>query len=288
MVNQERETAVIFLHIPKTAGTTLIEIIERHYLPRYRYHLGALAQKAIAEFKTFSEERRGDTQLFYGHMAYGLHDYFPQGATYFTVLRHPVERVISFYYFVRRNDKHYLHDFSLEETTDLATFAQSGHTNVTDNFQVRLVSGIWDDVPFGGLTEEHLALAKQVLREKIEVFGLTERFDETLLFLKDAFGWPNIWYRSRNVTKNRPQQEAISAEMLQSIAEQNHWDMELYAYAQTLFAEQVAARGRSFQRRLWWLRVGNRPMYVLWHGQRYVRGKAAYLLHLARSVRLRS
>ena len=285
MAKQDRKTAVIFLHIPKTAGTTLIEILERHYAPQHRYHLGPLAQKAIAAFQGFSAERRGNIQLFYGHMAYGLHDHFPQGATYFTVLRHPVERVISFYYFVRRNKQHYLHDFSHEKAPDLAAFARSGETIMTDNFQVRFISGIWDDVPFGEVTEAHLALAKKVLREETAVVGLTEQFDETLLLLKDAFSWPNVWYRSRNVTKNRPQQEAISAEVLQSIAQQNQLDMELYEYAQTLFAERIAAKVGLFPLRLWWLRLVNRPMYIVWHGQRYLRRRAAGLIHRIRTVR---
>lgn len=288
MTKQESKTAVIFIHIPKTAGTTLIEILERHYLPQHRYHLESVVQKAIAEFQTFSEERRRNIHLFYGHMAYGLHDYFPQGATYFTILRHPVERVISFYYFVRRNNQHYLHDFSHHKAPDLAAFAQSGETIMTDNFQVRFISGIWDQVPFNGVTEEHLALAKQILREEMAVVGLTERFEETLLLLKDAFGWPNVWNRSRNVTRNRPQQETISPQVLQIIAEQNRWDMELYAYAQTLFAERVAAKGRLFKLRLWGLRLSNRPMYIIWHGQRYLWRRAIALLHRLRSRMVRA
>ena len=43
---------VIFLHIPKTAGTTLHDIIERHYVPGEICTFGADAHAAVEDFKT--------------------------------------------------------------------------------------------------------------------------------------------------------------------------------------------------------------------------------------------
>jgi hypothetical protein len=120
-------------------------------------------------------------------------------------------------------------------------------------------------------------MAKEHLRDNIAVVGLTERFEETLLLLQQAFNWPNVWYRPRNVTRNRPQQDELSDDTLQAIAELNRWDMALYEYAQTLFAKRIAAQGPLFAWRLWWLRRSNRLMYSAWHVQRFG-GRRAYTL----------
>lgn len=64
---------VIFLHIPKAAGTTLHRILERHYPPSAIFSIGADAHASIREFKALSEAERAAIRLFRGHMPYGLH-----------------------------------------------------------------------------------------------------------------------------------------------------------------------------------------------------------------------
>lgn len=252
--------AVIFMHLPKTGGTTLTRILEREYPAQHRFPLGAIVQKKIEEFKKLSPARRDKIHLLYGHMAYGLHEYFPQGARYITVLRDPVERVISFYYFVRDQSQHYLHDFSNQDATDLKSFLESQATIVVDNFQVRLLSGAWEHVPYGAITRDHLEVAKRNLREEVAVVGLTERFDETLLLLKDAFGWRQPWHKPQNVTRGRPKQSDLLPEIREAIVEYNRFDVELYDYAKSLFAEQVARKGVLFGLRVRLFRLLNGPL----------------------------
>lgn len=267
MTEKKAKTAVIFIHIPKTAGTTLTEILERHYPLNKRYHLGAKVQKAITEFQTFDQTRRANIDALYGHMAYGLHTYLPRPAVYVTVLREPVERVISFYYFVKGNDQHYLHHLSQHTAVDIKAFIESQHTIMVDNFQVRLLSGVWDDVPFGGVTEEHCRLAKQNL-ENIQVVGLTKQFDATLLLVKDLLGWRHIWYKPRNVTLRRPKKRELPADMLASVVAHNQWDIELFRYAEELLAAQIAQKGALFAWRVRLFQFLNRPFYYYWEKRR--------------------
>jgi hypothetical protein len=242
------EQAVIFLHVPKTAGTTLHRIIERQYRPEQVYSFGPLAHESINEFQNMSEARRAEIRMLKGHMGFGLHEYLPGPSTYFTVLREPIERVISYYYFVRRTPQHYLYDFISSDDKSLKGFIESRINIMLDNAQTRMISGVWYELGFGECTEAVLEAAKRNLRENFTVVGLTEKFDETLLLLKRAFGWQSLFYARQNVTANRPVKDALSPATLEAVVKFNRLDIELYQYGTTLFQEQVRQQGPSFAR----------------------------------------
>src|SRR5438132_5483132 len=104
------EMALIYLHLPKCGGTTLSRIIEWEYPPMrifsddpsfFRWSFYKLCQ--------WPRERLARMRVFKGHMPFGLHRRLPQPATYITVLRDPVERVISEYYFAKHYRLHPQH-----------------------------------------------------------------------------------------------------------------------------------------------------------------------------------
>ena len=102
--------ALIFLHIPKTAGTTLNRIIEWQYNPVSIFTVDPQRIRATVErFKTFSDRRRRRFRVVRGHLLYGIHEFLPQGGTYITMLREPVSRLLSTYSFILRRPLHPLH-----------------------------------------------------------------------------------------------------------------------------------------------------------------------------------
>lgn len=236
---------VIFLHLPKTAGTTLHNIINRQY-PRQAIHsFGPDAVAAVAAFRAMPEAERANIRLLKGHMPFGLHTYLPQPAAYFTMLRDPVDRVISEYYFARRNPAHYLHWLIVEQNLSLVEALEAQVHVMLNDAQTRLLSGVWGEVPFGEMTAEHLEQAKRNLAH-CTIVGLTERFDESLLLLQRAFGWQDIRYRRANVTPERPPKESFEPAALQIIRQAQPLDLELYDYARQLFNEQKKKYGLSF------------------------------------------
>ena len=238
------ETA-IFVHIPKTAGTTLHRIIDQQY-PRRIRHFVRHHDKGVQKLKDLSLAQRAQLHMVRGHIPYGLHRYLPRPAKYFTILREPVERVISYYYFVQREPDHYLYDYANTPGMTIRRYLEDHMSLQTDNFQTRLVSGIWTDVGYGECDRATLDLAKRNLAERFAVVGLTERFDETLLLLQRAFGWSNVYYRWQNVTQGRPRRKALPPKTLDVIAAHNQLDLELYAFAGELFKKQVQDQGPSF------------------------------------------
>lgn len=249
---------VIFLHIPKAAGTTLHRILERHYPASTMFSIGPDAHASIREFKELPEAQRQAIRLFRGHMPYGLHTYLPQASTYFTVLRDPVERVISYYHYILRTPTHYLYDIVVGQKMSLKALLESGLPIMMNDTQVRLISGVWADVGFGECTADILETARQNLRQSFSVVGLAEQFDATLLMLKQAYGWGPVFYVRENVGRGRDWQPTYDPTTLALIRQFNQLDDALYRDAQTLFSQQIQQQGASFQSKLALFRLSNR------------------------------
>jgi len=250
------ETA-IFVHIPKTGGTTLHQIIDRQYPPERRHWI-MRHDVGLEAFKSLPLSRRAELRMVRGHIPFGVHEYIPRPATYLTILRQPIERVISYYYFVQREPEHYLYDYANTPGMTIRRYLEDRISPQTDNFQTRLISGVWTDVEYGKCDEETLALAKRNLAEHFAVVGLTKRFDESLMLLKRIFGWGNVFYRRSNVTLGRPRGETLPAETLAVLHAHNQLDLELYAFAEALLARQVHQRGASFAWAVKWFQFANR------------------------------
>lgn len=231
---------LIFLHIPKAAGTTMHKIIERQYGKSSIFTMdGARVMESSDEIRSMSDDRKRRIKVLKGHMAYGLHAYMPKPCRYFTVLRDPLERLISHYYYVIRTPEHYLYETVISQKMTLEDYIDSGISQELINGQTRMLASqngyLVED---GAITENHLNEAKQHLDKSFELVGLAEQFDETLLLCKQAFGWKNVFYSRSNVTRERPARESVSEEVADMILDHNKFDSELYAYARKQFEER--------------------------------------------------
>jgi hypothetical protein len=194
-----------------------------------------------------------------GHMGFGLHRHLPNPAVYFTLLRDPIDRVVSHYYHVLRDSNHYLHPCTEDGRLGLADFLKTKVPLMFDNGQTRLVSGVWDKVPFGACDQDVLRIAMKNLDEHFALAGLTERFDETLCLLQSILGWSDdISYVRENVAQNRPRKDDLSSETLAAVFETNRLDMALYDYATQLFQEEAERYGPSLAARAASLKVRGR------------------------------
>lgn len=230
----------IFLHIPRTGGTTLDQIISRNYRQHEIYATGNVGDDGVVAFSQMSPAQKARIKLIKGHMAYGLHESVPGPSAYFTFLRDPIERAISHFHFVRRMPEHPAHRFIVGENLDIESTLERHLDFMLFNAQVRMLSGAWHDPRPGQCTVDHLRLAQKRLQEDIAVIGLTEEFDASLLLLSKALGWKALYYARRNVTVGRPEKKALPPQTLAALTEANKLDLELFQYAQTLFAQRVA------------------------------------------------
>ena len=252
--------SLIFLHIPKTAGTTLHQIIEKQYESTSILKIGINTQKCIDKFKNLPEKEREKFRVIKGHMAFGLHEFLPQPCTYITMLRDPIDRVISSYYYVLRAPVHYLHEYVTTTTSrqmSLKDFVCSGICTDLDNGQTRRLAGVSvgrlsgsQTVNFGESSTELLEKAKENLTNYFSVVGTLGKFDEFLLLAKQSFGWSNCYYARQNVTNKRPLKEQISEDTLETIEKYNQLDIQLYKFVQDTFQQHIEKQPPHFDREL--------------------------------------
>lgn len=234
---------VVFLHVPRTAGTTLKSVLVRQFPASQTVDLGPQGHVVLEDMAGWNTDERANIRLLHGHMAFGAHELLPAPVTYLTILREPVGRVVSFFHFVAGREDHYNFPFVREQATSPAAFATSGVTPATDNFAVRQIAGVWHEVPFGQMGDEHLELAKERLDRHFAVVGTHERFDEFLLLCALEFGWRDVFYVPLNATAHPAVDPAEAA----VIAELNHLDMALHQFAAERLAQRVASRGPAFR-----------------------------------------
>ncbi len=232
------EKVDFFIHIPKTAGTTMAQVIESQY-----------PKDAVLSFRDarVSEEERVEMvkamgpqiRIVAGHLHYGHAKLFPRDCRPFTMLRDPTERMISLYYYIGREPRHPTHEaFKRGEVTIEKLASRQGRA------QACFIAGMAakDACP----DDELIARAKENLEKVIVSVGLTERFDESLLLYNRALGWNVQGYVRVNVTKNRPRQESLAASDIAIIRENSVVDQEIYDFAKGLFEGQIAKMPPTF------------------------------------------
>jgi Sulfotransferase family len=250
-VDVTNSRVLIFVHIPKTAGTTFRRVLERQYsadevLPLYESELG----KELASIPPAQMNR---LRVVLGHFYFGAHAFIPRPSTYVTFLRDPVDRVLSHYYFVRQSPEHEFHEFArqLNLSEFLAYCSRSTHGR-SDDDQTRQLAGECGKPSSQVEPAEMLLAAKRHLSEYFAAVGITEEFDRSLILMKRILGWKRTLYTRQNVTRGRPARHALPENDLSAIYRYNKLDLELYSYAAELFREQVSAQGGALARELQW------------------------------------
>jgi hypothetical protein len=237
------EKTVFFLHIPKCAGTTLnLEVLKKRFKPHEFILLYDFSMpEIIAQLKAMSRKEQKKIKCLSGHFYFGVDEHYTARATtYITILRDPIERVISHYYQVRRWEPHYLYKIVTENNLSLKEYVSQKLTRELDNGQVRILVGLGMNPPFGECTQKMLDQAKKNLEKYFTAVGISERFEDFLKLLNFKLGWEIPSYENLNVGDNRKKREDIDGETMAVIEKYNRLDMELYRYARDLFEEQFS------------------------------------------------
>ena len=248
------ERPLIFLHIPKTAGTSFLDVLKRVYPTDGVYEIYGEISDRIEKLQALPELERRKINCLSGHYKFGLHEDLPGSATYVTFLRDPVERVISHYYYVRRFPGHRLNSAITEDGVSLRGYVDLDPE--LSNGQVRMIADGEDDTPQDELLEQAL----QNLQNRFPVIGITERFDTSVTVMSHCFDWPSasVYYWKRNVSSSRPSVQEIDPDVRQYIESKNQVDRALYERASEWLDEHVEKMGADFRLQLWRMRVISR------------------------------
>jgi len=99
---------LIFTHIPKCAGTSVIRVL-RHWFRGYYFHTFIIEADGIPMRKIRTQDRFGrwlpEVQCIHAHFdhrrGYGLPYFYPEVKQYVTILRDPFDIIVSMYFFAK-------------------------------------------------------------------------------------------------------------------------------------------------------------------------------------------
>ncbi|NEQ96128.1 MAG: sulfotransferase family protein [Cyanothece sp. SIO2G6] len=236
----------VFLHIPKAGGTTLEHIIAKNYLPHQCIHANAAAitQNPSMIFHAELGHPRGVLMGHYQRSSVLYQFLGDRSIIHFTMLRDPIQRVISHFNYTKTRSNHPLNEKVKDWT--LEDYAQSDIKELQNNQTLRLLGDCSQKMAQQSLDNPASLLieAKKVLANEFSLFGLTERYSEFLIMASKLLGWQDIFYVRKNTSKRSRRSTRIieaaqfSAAALQMICDRNQLDLQLYAYAQDLFQQR--------------------------------------------------
>ncbi|MCM3654520.1 sulfotransferase family 2 domain-containing protein [Metabacillus litoralis] len=211
----DQDRLICFLHIPKTGGKTMWKILD---------------------------EQSGSYLVWHGKYFKKL----KKPVVFFTMLRDPIDRVISTYYYIKRYERDHLHNqvknMSLEEFVSYLKRKDidnerypSGDIQIIryriDNLATRYISG-GDPL--------NLEQAKINITNYFPVVGFTDMYIESLFLMKKFFNWDEFSsFEKRNVTLNRPNISEIPPDIIKTIKEANINDTKLYEWAKRDFIKKL-------------------------------------------------
>lgn len=258
LFNKPKQPAYYFAHIPKTAGTSLIVLLDRFFPAE-----AIMPDQLWRQVNDLSAVKARDYQFIRGHFGGGGAAMLSNRTIkYFTMLRDPVELSYSTYEFIKREKNTVVHDLVIDEQLSFEDFLVHPDTqNLVSNRMVRYLSfdfkkdpsaqevflspqSIKDLQPLLAgnnqpLSEEQrFQRAKKWLDEALW-FGVLDRFNDAIRLLCYRMQWPAIGENQKlNRHKKRP---VVSDLARQRVLQNNQEDSRLYNYAQQQFETEYRA-----------------------------------------------
>jgi hypothetical protein len=224
------------VHIPKTAGTTFIEILKLNFQDRFIFQIDGLnPEKSFEELQSLEKESLDRIELVMGHGSISAEPFFSsKEITRILFLRDPIRHFLSTYHYIKKTKVH--KQYRQANTLSLAEFLDFRIENRQNNLQTQHLAGVATNMVKGVVDfkvkgqEIYLNALREL--EKTKYIFLTENFDEALAILKLNGVIKHTSYSLKNVSisEDDPLKQIDSA-LLDKIRASNSFDVQLYREA---------------------------------------------------------
>lgn len=241
----ESSDFVFFLHIPKTAGTSVTKSLQAMF-PEDR----TLSPQQMNNVRHHPVEVFEKARLLCGHFTHDVYGRrLPRQPNFIlTFLRDPIKHFVSTFFHLRvdpdfayttrltadRDLSHAVH--TAVQTMEIENFVHHEYADLFKNFQTRyLVRGLSSD--YVGLTDDELLPVAKELLLQLPFFGLTESFAQSLELLATVMRQNKALDRfNSNAARNKPKSFSLDEKIKADIATAVSADLELYDFAKKEFA----------------------------------------------------
>lgn len=215
----KKDSKIVFFHAQRTAGSFLKSLfIEEYGKEKCLFHQTS---------KRYRKWGDVDSNLLSGFRVYAGHENYsenplidPDELLYMSVIRHPVERAISLYYYLKKRPEHKLHELSISE--DIESFYRKAYEiapdYVSDTQTLRVSGG------------KGFADAKKVLDDKFYLVAPFQRLPEIVDYLSQDLGWKTVKHANQS-PKVLHGEHYMDIGFLNLIKEINPNDFKLYEYS---------------------------------------------------------
>lgn len=226
---------LVFIHVPKTAGSSVRRVVADWFKAGFVAHYFDEKTGTPPQRDARFDQHRADAPVcVYGHFnrlrKFGVDHTYPDARQFVTILRDPFELMISEYYFIRKTGANWK-DQSRVPQEDLARYLATARPNMLNHFPRPVSADNYKDI--------------------IDEFFLEIGFTETLvpslssIAARLEFAFDPAVLEHRNKTERDDQNRAVQA-LRPAFQDRNRLEFDVYAYAMTRFGRvprQGAAPG---------------------------------------------
>jgi hypothetical protein len=239
---------IVYNHIPKTAGMMVHHVLTRQYDKVFMTNAFLSNSEKYHFLRVTDFMKDCDCGVITGHIFYDykkLNLWGFKQLSFFTILRDPIRRMLSHYYYMFYNAPSF---WTYNLKLNNPTFAEWSRGR--DNFIIRYLLSKYGQP----ITEADYQAAKRRLEEDYLFVGITEQLNETLFLLYKKLQWrfPPFYLREVNATRNPADLVRPSEEDMACLVEQNQYDIALYNLFREKFANSLLGLSKEIRKELNW------------------------------------